>query len=1216
MKVNKYISFLAALAMPFAAMAQTITFDTAEAEYKSIGVYDTWEKSPFRTGELTGRTAIVSNHLNQVDDLLGEAANATEKMLAVQRSRFGSNTFGVRIDLKEPFELTTAAKYVHALIHKPVAGRVLLVGLGKRNDRDSQPKDVEQFWELASIDLVADKWQDAVFTIKGAGNISIYSLVFVVDCESPHNLTEDFIAYIDQIEVNNNPVQRIVYTDYALNFEKDAQHSRTDRWIKKIAFNGSSDGNQSVTVNTALNKHLYYDLTEEAIFTAKAGETITPTFEAQTNWMHGYVYLDRGNDGRFHANMNGLAATEGSDIMAFSFYNGSTNGELEGKNSAGQSLSGSARNVLNPPAFKIPENLENGFYRMRYKMDWNSVDPGGNTDPNNTITANAGAIVDVRLNVHGATTTISAHQRNCELLSAETGEGLGGTIVPFNEGYKIKVVPSNGFAYRGVTVVHGYNIVIDANQDYAITSDQYIHGTKQYSIDYISADLFDDNDEYTIPAEYIDGEVHVIADVISGKSVKYKHILNGEVAHTEVKITTDGTYPAPTAPWGITLSGLPTGTVTENCTKEITASFNPGALPFAANESYATAENWYYLTLDNKYLFYDANATSIPLNKTQIDRNNKDAYTFAFIGNPYTGYQIVNYAAGEGKILSSSLTMMGTTGGNTYPIMTATPVPDGNNTHWVPTASSNATNGFYLEQKGYSSNRMNNRDGKVAFWTAGYGAGSTFLVTKREMGELGALLDAIDNIANENILPGTDPGYYNEENVAPLYNAIYEASKLDGASSTEDISAAEEAIQAAYTTATATKAAPVAGNYYIIKSSFPKWTTGEKAIYSDGGTAKWKDVDYNNAAFYWKLEKIENGKYFFKNAGDSKYMNGKTGSASVPSTGATLTWLATGQYNIVSNGITMHTEGHSEGAGESGNIVSWGGTANSCSSWYLLTAEAPGTTGAVATNYNYKNNETLWESETKNQQINTPYAAPTDALGADAASLQGYGLVRASQNNINVLCTPNNELPFNLEEEWNEDGAWYNVTLKGSYLFYDENATYIALNKSSVDENDKNAFAFAFIGNPYKGYKIVNYAAGEGKILSSSTTMSGAQGGSTFPVLKDEVTLPGDHNVYWIATKSPNATNGFYLHQKGYANNRMNSRDNKLAYWTGGADNGSTFLVTEGSIEKAGDTTAIKEIADGYSEQEQTIYDLQGRKIERITAKGIYIINGKKTVVE
>ena len=130
------------MALSFAAMAQSITFDTEEAEYKAIGVYDTWEKSPFRTGELKGNAAVVTNHLNQVDDLLGEAHNATGKMLAMQRSRFGSNTFGVRIDLNEPIDLTPTAKYVHALIHKPVAGRAMLVGLGKRNDRDTQQQTV------------------------------------------------------------------------------------------------------------------------------------------------------------------------------------------------------------------------------------------------------------------------------------------------------------------------------------------------------------------------------------------------------------------------------------------------------------------------------------------------------------------------------------------------------------------------------------------------------------------------------------------------------------------------------------------------------------------------------------------------------------------------------------------------------------------------------------------------------------------------------------------------------------------------------------------------------------------------------------------------------------------------------------------------------------------------------------------------------------------
>lgn len=1219
MKANKYISFLAALAIPFAAMAQSITFDTEEAEYKAIGVYDTWEESPFRTGEMTGRTAVVTNHLNHVDDLLGEAANATGKMLAVQRSRFGSNTFGVRIDLKEPIELTTTAKYIHALIHKPVAGRTMLVGLGKRNDRAEQPQDVEQFWELSSVDLVADKWQDAVYAIKGAGNISIYSLVFVVDCESPHNLTEDFIAYVDEIEVNNSPVQRIVYTDYALNFEENAQSTHGSRWIKDIGFNGSTDGNKSITLNTSSNKQMYYNLTEGAMFTAKAGETITSTFTMNGNWMNGYVYIDRGNDGRFHATLNeDLTIPEGSDVMTFSFCNGSTDGELAGKNSTGQDISGNSRNVLNPPAFTIPDNLENGIYRMRYKIDWNSVDPGGNTDANNLITANGGAIVDVRLNIHDETTTISAHQRNCELLSAETGEGLGGTEVPFGQGYKIKVVPSGGFAYRGVTVVHGYNIVIDANQDYAITSEQYVHGTKQYSIDYIPAELFDENDEYTIPAEYIDGEVHVIADVVSGYSVRYNHILDGEIANTEVLITTNGTYPTPTQPWGITLSGLPTGTVTENCVKEINATFDSNALPFSAASSYGEIDSWYYMTLDGKYLFYEQGATSIPLNKQAVDISNKDAYTFAFLGNPYSGYQIVNRAAGEEYILSSSTTMLGTTGANTHPVMTKIPIPAENNAYWIPTSSTHATGGFYLEQKGYSNNRLNNRDNKVAYWTAGYGAGSTLLVTKRETGKLGEISDLIDEISTNGVQPGTDPGYYTEATYATLALAIENAKRLNNESSNEEIEQAETAIKNALEELAT--AQPVKGSYYIIKSAYPDWSTGDKAMYSNGTSTMWKDADYSDASFYWLLEDIVNGKYIFKNVGDSKYMDGQSMNNTTPATGATLTWLnVAGQYNIVSNNVTMHTEGHSSGAGESGKIVSWSGGANGCSAWYLLTADAPTATGSVDVTYTYTNNGNVWETEQKTQNINTPYTAASTAYGTDASTTAGYGLVRSTQNAINIYCSLNGELPFWFEEEWNDNGKWYHITLdtrNNYYLKYTAGETSIPLNTKTLptDESEIDDYTFAFIGNPYLGYKIVNYAAGDGYILSSSTTMSGSSGGNTRPAMMEEDLLPTGYNTYWIPTSSTYATGGFYLEQKGYSNNKMNLRDGYLAYWSTGKDMGSTFLVTERIM--SGNDTGIDKVAGDNSVSPKGIYDLSGRSIKEITSKGVYIIDGKAVIVK
>ena len=53
----KNIFALAAMALPLFASAQTeITFETQD--YKSIGVYDTWEASPFRTGVLKGNYAV------------------------------------------------------------------------------------------------------------------------------------------------------------------------------------------------------------------------------------------------------------------------------------------------------------------------------------------------------------------------------------------------------------------------------------------------------------------------------------------------------------------------------------------------------------------------------------------------------------------------------------------------------------------------------------------------------------------------------------------------------------------------------------------------------------------------------------------------------------------------------------------------------------------------------------------------------------------------------------------------------------------------------------------------------------------------------------------------------------------------------------------------------------------------------------------------------
>lgn len=204
---------MAGMALSLTVNAQTtITFE--QADHGPLSVYDTWTESPFRTGLLEGNIGVVDNHLNRQTDLFGLCPNASKKMLAVQRSRYGSNTFGARIDLLDyqKFELTPNNKYVHVMVNRPYNGRVMVIGLGKRDDRPGQNPEAEQFWAMTTAPVPANQWEDVVLSFKGNGGITINSLVIVPDCESPHTETQDQLCYIDNIEINDNPQPRFTYT--------------------------------------------------------------------------------------------------------------------------------------------------------------------------------------------------------------------------------------------------------------------------------------------------------------------------------------------------------------------------------------------------------------------------------------------------------------------------------------------------------------------------------------------------------------------------------------------------------------------------------------------------------------------------------------------------------------------------------------------------------------------------------------------------------------------------------------------------------------------------------------------------------------------------------------------------------------------------------------------------------------------------------------------
>ena len=486
---------MAALVVALPASAQTIDFETSDG-FSRLGVYDTWEQSPFRTGAIASPeryVGITKNPDTSLNEELGIQPNPSEKVLAVQRSRFGSNTFGARIDFADPLHMTTATRYVHVMVLKPQGetANVMVIGLGKRRDWKEQSPETEQFWEASSSTLNDGSWTDLVFPISTNEYVDIHSLVLVPDLASPHLRTSDFVAYFDDIEINDNPKPRIMTSFYPVNFDADQKPTRTDRALNSASFTVSGEAAQNVSVNKT---KVYSNQTETAIITARPGSTVNVKMSYTGGWMSGYAYVDWDNDGQFKPAIEGNKPVAGSELVSYTFLNGYNSlGESQPN---GNSVSGG---YITCPTFTIPEDTPFGIYRMRLKVDWDSDDAGGNTAPNNLIVSNGGAILDVLLNVHDENVDISANQLNGDVL-ADDGTVLSEKRIPFGQVFKIKMDPAPDFTYTGAVITHGYNL----------DGPEYVRDNRQYKSITIPASAFNsETHEYSIPASYIDGEVRI-----------------------------------------------------------------------------------------------------------------------------------------------------------------------------------------------------------------------------------------------------------------------------------------------------------------------------------------------------------------------------------------------------------------------------------------------------------------------------------------------------------------------------------------------------------------------------------------------------------------------------------------------------------------------------------------------------------------------------------
>lgn len=703
-----------------AQTTEEVRIDFENQNYKALGVYDTWHKSPFRSQNkqaavLEGNVQVVSNIDKNYDEILKATPNASNNVLGFQRSRFGSNTFGARIDLKQPFALTKETKYVHVMIHKPKAGRTMLIGLGKRTDRAGQSAETEQFWELSTREVEPNKWVDAVFPVKGAGGIEIHSLVVVVDCEDTNGLKDDFLAYIDNIVVNNEAFTTTNREDYPMNYNKDAKCSRTDRGLKGISL-GDQTFNVYGDITTSTPAYTY--LSKQA-FLAKPGETLNPAVQYKGVWMHSYVYLDLNNNGRFEPKVEGgqIVPNAGNELLAYSFLGGED--ENSGFNSAGTEISGNGRNTLVMPEFTLPSDLQHGFYRMRYKVDWNSADAGGSIENNNHILNNGGGAIDVRLNVHGDNVKIYQGALNGKVV-AEDGTELNGISIPFGKPYTVKMKPEHGFNFSGLKVRHGYNL----------TGDSLSHGTYQYVDEFIPRERFNADGTFTLPAEMVDGDVSLEGIFIDAKTaLTYEVYFNNEFVYSTV--VNGAKTGAVTIPEGLSRDYVEL-TADKQTITSLPATVRINATWTAPMKVATPADTiWYNLKVSNQPRWVSSGNYTPNVYFVDESEKDSDGSLWALTGNPYSGFRFINKTMGPTMVLASASPKgSAKAGGNTYAtLLPADNLPAGYTSDWTVTISPNDDEGFYIcNPEGFGLNYR--ADGNLAYWTGGKDGGSTFVPTE------------------------------------------------------------------------------------------------------------------------------------------------------------------------------------------------------------------------------------------------------------------------------------------------------------------------------------------------------------------------------------------------------------------------------------------------------------------------------------------------------
>ena len=416
------------------------------------------------------------------------------------------------------------------------------------------------------------------------------------------------------------------------------------------------------------------------------------------------------------------------------------------------------------------------------------------------------------------------------------------------------------------------------------------------------------------------------------RNFTYTFKYNGEVKATQTcSGNVNEAYPEVDAslfPYGVTAT-KPEGTIPSDVASNIELELTVGELPFEATEDVNAINKWYFMQMhsnNKRYIEYIADGDYMEWTDTEVNAANRDAYMWAFVGNIWDGFKLVNKAATTAKAIKSEGS--GNPGMDTFAkgtsfVLKKSKVADGN--------------GFvYFCLQYPNGEHLNAQSGKVAhWWDTDAGSAINLFEVPTLDAELATLVGEIE-AKNYGSCVGETVGYLTAASVEELNIAIATAKAVQGADA-DDLIALQNAEHNLKTIQ------PEEGKFYIVKSAMPDTDgrSGQKMYVNNDGGMKFNNQ--NAAAFENVFQFVSDGagKFYLKAVERGTFMNtnkshngGQEMAVGAEADAKAIAIANMGRANAVSLIPTGGAMMHAQAAGS--QVVAWNNTDNAGASAWII----------------------------------------------------------------------------------------------------------------------------------------------------------------------------------------------------------------------------------------------------------------------------------------